>query len=106
MLKKLLLFSLFLNTLTYCPPKLEKQQSSLDVIEKNYNRFAYVSGGLLLTSAALNHNKLMLWAHSYYVQYSPYFTQSNLGKASLAGGLVLAAPLLYLKFKNEKKSKD
>jgi hypothetical protein len=98
-----LILSLFITTLSYCPPKLDKQQSSLDVIEKNYNKFAYVSGGLLLVSAALNYNKLMVHANSYYLQFKPYFSQQNLAKASLASGLLLAAPLLYLKVRNKEE---
>ena len=104
-MKRLFLILICIVTLTYCPPKLDKQLSSLDVVEKNYNKFAYVSGGLLLTSAALNYNKIMVHANSYYLQFKPYLSQQNLGKATLLGGALLAVPLVYLKVKSNEKGK-
>lgn len=98
-----LLLIIFISTLSYAPPKVDKQQSSLDLVEKNYNKFAYASGALLATSAALNYDKIMLHLHSYYIQYRPYLNQANLGRASLLSGAVLAMPLLYLKYKKSDK---
>lgn len=104
---KRLFLILICSITTLCfAPKLEKQSSSLDLVEKNYNKFAYVSGGLLFTSAALNYNKILVHANSYYIQFRPYLTEQNLGKASLASGLVLAVPLVYLKFRKKEKGKE
>lgn len=94
-----LILMFFMTTLSYCPPKLEKQPSSLEKIERNYNKLASLSIGLLITSAALNHEKIYNFLNS---SFRPYLNQQNLGKGSLAMGLLFAVPLVYFEFYNEK----
>lgn len=94
----ILVLSLFMTILSYAPPKVDKQPSNLEFVEKNYNKLAYASAGLLFAAAALNHDKIQSFANGYFQALRPYFNQKNMGEGALAMGLLFAVPLVYYEY--------
>ena len=108
MKKVIALVSLFfaVNCFAVGNGRLDKQQSCLELVEKNYNKFAYVSAGLLLIAAGLNADKIQGFLNGYYQSLKPYFNQKNAAQGSLAMGLLFAVPLVYYEYNKEKKDKN